>query len=101
MAEGELLSKKQLQQESSIKKLRNQIKDVEVSRKELAADLAVERQRCEELAAAKQRAEGELANARQAHAAELAGEKSHYENLVARARAAQVEHTLTLHLKNV
>lgn len=74
-----------------MKKLRQQLKEAEMSRKELAAEAAAERRNREEVLASKQKAEADLAAARQAHAAELAAEKSHYESLLSRARAAQVQ----------
>lgn len=97
MAEGEQLSKKQLAQENTIKKLRQQLKEAEFSRKELAAQAGVERQRVEEQTSARQTAEADLAAARTAHRAELEAEKAHYEGLVAKARAAQVSLLLPLY----
>ena len=91
MAEGELLSKKQLQQENTMKKLRQQLKETEMSRKELAADAAAERHNLQEILIGKQKAEADLAAARQAHTAELAAERSHYESLLTKARSAQVQ----------
>lgn len=44
MEEGERLSKKQLAQESTIKKLRTQAKELGAEKGKLAADLAAERQ---------------------------------------------------------
>lgn len=90
MAEGEQLSKKQLAQESTIKKLRQQLKEAEISRKELAAEAAAERSKVEETLEARQKAETDLAAAWAAHKTELEAEKGHYESLVARARSAQV-----------
>jgi len=90
MAEGELLSKKQLAQESTIKKLRQHVKDAEISRNELAADLAVERQRADVATAARQKAEAELAAAESAHRQELENERAHYNGLLSKSRAAQV-----------
>jgi hypothetical protein len=90
MAEGELLSKKQLAQESTMKKLRQHVKDAELSRNELAADLAVERQRAEVALAARQKADGELAAAKNAHRQELEAERAHYNGLLSKSRAAQV-----------
>lgn len=90
MAEGELLSKKQLAQESTMKKLRQHIKDVELSRKELAADLSVEREKQEEAQALKQKLEADVAAAKNAHRVEVETERAHYEGLLAKARSAQV-----------
>ena len=90
MAEGELLSKKQLAQESSMKKLRQHIKDVELSRKELAADLSVEREKVEQMQVTKQKLEADIAAAKNAHRVEVENERAHYEGLLAKARTAQV-----------
>ena len=98
MAEGEQLSKKQLAQESTMKKLRQHVKDAELSRNELAADLAVERQKAEGATAARQKAEGELSAARSAHRQELEADRAHYNSLRAKSRAAHVEiFKLSLH----
>ena len=96
MAEGEQLSKKQLAQESTMKKLRQHVKDAELSRNELAADLAVERQKVEAATAARQKAEGELAAAKSAHRQELEADRAHYNGLLAKSRAAQVGNSLRL-----
>ena len=90
MAEGELLSKRQLAQESTMKKLRQHIKDVELSRKELAADLTMEREKVEQLQAAKQKLEADVAAAKNAHRVEVESERAHYEGLLAKSRSAQV-----------
>ena len=90
MAEGELLSKKQLAQESTMKKLRQHIKDVELSRQELAADLSVEREKLEQVQAARQKLEADVAAAKNAHRVEVETERAHYEGLLAKARTAQV-----------
>lgn len=42
MAEGEQLSKKQLQQESTIKKLRNQVKELQAEQASVNAKLSAE-----------------------------------------------------------
>ena len=90
MAEGEQLSKKQLAQESTIKKLRQQLQAAELSRKEFATEVTMERQKLGAAVAARQKAEGDLAAARLAHRTELEAEKAHYEALLAKSRAAQV-----------
>ena len=90
MAEGELLSKKQLAQESTMKKLRQHVKDAELSRQELATDLSVERQRLEQLQTTKQKLEADLAAAKHAHRVEVETERAHYEGLLAKSRSAQV-----------
>lgn len=90
MAEGELLSKKQLAQESTMKKLRQHVKDAELSRQELAANLTLERQRLEQMQTAKQKLEADLAAAKHAHRVEVETERAHYEGLLAKSRSAQV-----------
>ena len=45
MEEGERLSKKQLAQESTIKKLRTQIKEGDLAKNEVVTNLAIERQK--------------------------------------------------------
>ena len=74
-----------------MKKLRQHVKDAELSRNELAADLSVECQKSEAATAARQKAEGELAAARSAHRQELEADRAHYNGLLAKSRAAQVE----------
>lgn len=90
MAEGEMLSKKQLAQENTMKKLRQHIKDVELSRKDLAAELAAERERLEEMQNLKQRLEADVGAAKSAHRVEVETERAHYEGLLAKSRASQV-----------
>lgn len=90
MAEGEQLSKKQLAQENTIKKLRQQIKDVEVSRKELATEAMLVRKNLDETTQSKASLEEELTVARTNHQAELDSEVAHYQDLLSKARAAQV-----------
>lgn len=90
MEEGEKLSKKQLAQESLIKKLRQEIQDLIVAKTGVASSLASERQRADAAAAAKAKLEADLASLRQAHRAELEAEKAHHEGLLQKARLAQV-----------
>ena len=96
MAEGEQLSKKQLTQENTIKKLRQQIKDVELSRKELAAESMAVKKQLEEAQTSKQRTEEELSVAKASHKAELDSEVTHYRDLLTKARSAQVHSVLAL-----
>lgn len=90
MEEGEKLSKKQLAQESLIKKLRQEIQDLIVAKSGVSNSLASERQRADAAAAAKAKLEADLAALRQAHRAELEAEKAHHEGLLQKARLAQV-----------
>ena len=73
-----------------MKKLRQHIKDVELSRQDLAAELATERERAEQLQAAKQKLEADVAAAKNAHRVEVETERAHYESLLSKSRAAQV-----------
>ncbi|BDA43326.1 TATA element modulatory factor at C-terminar half [Coccomyxa sp. Obi] len=91
MEEGERLSKKQLAQENTIKKLRAQLEELRSEKGATAGTLAAEQAKVEAAVAAKAKAEEAIAALRQAHKAELEAEKSHYEGLLQRARAAQVE----------
>jgi hypothetical protein len=90
MEEGEKLSKKQLAQENTMKKLRQEIQDLILQKSGVSTSLTQERQKAEAAISARAKVEAELASLRQAHRAELEAEKAHYEGLLQKARAAQV-----------
>ena len=90
MEEGERLSIKQSSMEGTIKKLRQQLRDLEAAQTQSSAKLAAEESRVETALKARQQAEASLAASVQQHKAEGEQQKQHYEALVARARTLQV-----------
>ncbi|KAL3150595.1 hypothetical protein ABBQ32_000402 [Trebouxia sp. C0010 RCD-2024] len=90
MEEGERLSIKQGNMESTIKKLRSQIKELEASHTQAAAKLAVEEGKLEAVTKARQKAEAAAAAAQQQHKADLEQQKQHYEALLKQAHSWQV-----------
>ena len=85
-----MLSKKQLGLENTIKKLRQQVKDVELSRKELHTEKLVLKQQLDTTTESKKRLEEELNSAKATHKSELQAEVDHYQDLLTKARASQV-----------
>ena len=90
MEEGERLSIKQGNMESTIKKLRSQIKEQEASLTQAAARLAAEESKLEAASKARQKAEAAAAAAQQQHKAESEQQRQHYEALLKQAHASQV-----------
>ena len=90
MEEGERLSKKQSSMEGTIKKLRQQIRDLEATQGQAASKLAGEESKLEAAVKARQQAEASLAASLQQHKAEADQQKQQYEALLARARSSQV-----------
>ena len=90
MEEGERLSIKQGNMESTIKKLRSQIKELEASQTQTAAKLAAEEAKLEAVTKARQKAEAAVASAQQQHKADLEQQKQHYEALLKQAHTSQV-----------
>ena len=90
MEEGERLSKKQSSMEGTIKKLRQQIRDLEATQSQAASKLAGEESKLEAAVKARQQAEASLAASLQQHKAEADQQKQQYEALLARARSSQV-----------
>lgn len=90
MEEGERLSIKQGNMESTIKKLRSQIKELEASHTQAAAKLAAEEGKLEAVTKARQKAEAAAAAAQQQHKADLEQQKQHYEALLKQAHSSQV-----------
>lgn len=91
MEEGERLSIKQGNMESTIKKLRSQIKEQEASHTQAAARLAAEESKLEAATKARQKAEAAAAAAQQQHKSESEQQRQHYEALLKQAHASQVQ----------
>ncbi|KAK9829150.1 hypothetical protein WJX72_004204 [[Myrmecia] bisecta] len=91
MEEGEKLSKKQLAQESTIRKLRMQLKELEGAKLDAEGRAAAEATKIEAANRAKAKAEGDIAALREQHRTELDAQKQHYEGLLQRSRTAQLE----------
>lgn len=97
MEEGERLSIKQGNMESTIKKLRGQIKELEASQAQSAARLAAEEAKLEAVTKARQKAEAAVAAAQQQHKADVEQQKLHYEALLKQAQALQVTRDVKVH----
>lgn len=82
MEEGEALSRKQLAQEQTIKKLRGQAKELQGQARELQAALDAERAKAASAVSERASTAGELYSIREQHAAELQAERQHYERLL-------------------
>ena len=90
MEEGERLSIKQGNMESTIKKLRSQIKELEASHTQTTARMAAEESKLEAATKARQKAEAAAAASQQQHKAESEQQKQHYEALLKQAHTSQV-----------
>lgn len=91
MAEGETLSKKQMEMEASIKKLRTQLKEFEVEKERLASRLSVEEARAQTIKADKKQIEDDMQGLVERSAAELADQKAHYVAELTKAKEARLE----------
>ncbi|GFQ07281.1 golgin candidate 5 [Phtheirospermum japonicum] len=89
MAEGEELSKKQAAQESQIRKLRAQIRELEEEKKGLLSKLQVEENKVESLKRDKAATEKLLQETVEKHQAELATQKEYYTNALNAAKEAE------------
>ncbi|KAL8522404.1 hypothetical protein ACS0TY_012517 [Phlomoides rotata] len=89
MAEGEQLSKKQAAQESHIRKLRAQIRELEEEKKGLSSKLQVEENTVESLKRDKAATEKLLQETVENHQAELASQKEYYTNALNAAKEAE------------
>ncbi|KAK9157454.1 hypothetical protein Scep_004028 [Stephania cephalantha] len=89
MAEGEELSKKQAAQESTIRKLRAQIREFEEEKKGLITKLQAEENKVESIKKDKAATEKFLQETIEKHQAELASQKEHYTNALNAAREAE------------
>ncbi|XP_028127397.1 golgin candidate 5-like [Camellia sinensis] len=89
MAEGEELSKKQAAQESQIRKLRAQIRDLEEEKKGLTTKLQVEENKVESIKRDKAETEKLLQETMENHQAELAVQKEFYTNALNAAKEAE------------
>lgn len=89
MAEGEELSKKQAVQESTIRKLRAQIREFEEERKGLTTKLQAEENKVESIKRDKAATEKFLQETVEKHQAELAAQKEHYTNALNAAKEAE------------
>ncbi|KAK9831027.1 hypothetical protein WJX74_000545 [Apatococcus lobatus] len=91
MEEGEKLSKKQLTQETTIRKLRGQIREMEAEQSKLGLRISSEEGKLEAASRARTQAEADAARLREEHRAELEGQRVHYTGLLAKANSAQAE----------
>ncbi|WVZ00637.1 hypothetical protein V8G54_026706 [Vigna mungo] len=89
MAEGEELSKKQATQESTIRKLRAQIRDLEEEKKGLTTKLQVEENKVESIKRDKTATEKLLQETIEKHQNEIAAQKEYYTNALAAAKEAE------------
>ncbi|XP_028756168.1 golgin candidate 5 isoform X2 [Neltuma alba] len=89
MAEGEELSKKQAAQESAIRKLRAQIRELEEEKKGLTTKLQVEENKVESIKRDKTATESLLQETIEKHQAELAAQKDYYTSALAAAKEAE------------
>eukprot|EP00270_Netrium_digitus_P013657 TRINITY_DN4566_c0_g1_i1.p1 TRINITY_DN4566_c0_g1~~TRINITY_DN4566_c0_g1_i1.p1 ORF type:complete len:796 (+),score=317.43 TRINITY_DN4566_c0_g1_i1:330-2390(+) len=91
MAEGEELSKKQAAQEQQMKKLRQQIREMEEEKQRLTSRLQVEEARVESIKKDKAATEKALQDAVERGQAELAAQKEFYVAALAEAKQALVQ----------
>ncbi|GER45002.1 golgin candidate 5 [Striga asiatica] len=89
MAEGEELSKKQAAQESQIRKLRAQIRELEEEKKGLLTKLQVEENKVESIRRDKSATEKLLQETVEKHQTELATQKEYYTNALNAAKEAE------------
>lgn len=89
MAEGEQLSKKQAAQESQIRKLRAQIRELEEEKKGLLTKLEVEENKVESIKKDKAATEKLLQESIEKHQSELAIQKEYYTNALSAAKEAE------------
>nr|XP_027186106.1 golgin candidate 5-like [Cicer arietinum] len=89
LRKGEGLSKKQAAQESTIRKLRVQIRDLEEEKKCLTTKLQVEENKVESIKREKTATEKVLQETIEKHQNELAAQKEYYTNALAAAKEAQ------------
>ncbi|KAL3528747.1 hypothetical protein ACH5RR_008069 [Cinchona calisaya] len=89
MAEGEQLSKKQAAQESQIRKLRAQIRELEEEKKGLLTKLEVEESKVESIKKDKAATEKLLQETIEKHQAELATQKDYYTSALNAAKEAE------------
>ncbi|KAJ7951756.1 golgin candidate 5 [Quillaja saponaria] len=89
MAEGEELSKKQAAQESTIRKLRAQTRELEEEKKGLMTKLQVEENKVESIKKDKMATEKLLQETIEKHQTELAAQKEYYTNALAAAKEAE------------
>ncbi|KAL6568160.1 hypothetical protein OROHE_003844 [Orobanche hederae] len=89
MAEGEELSKKQAVQESQLRKLRAQVRELEEDKKGLLTKLQVEENKVESIKRDKAATEKLLQESVENHQAELASQKEYYTNALNAAKEAE------------
>ncbi|XP_048328426.2 golgin candidate 5 isoform X2 [Ziziphus jujuba] len=89
MAEGEELSKKQAAQETTIRKLRAQIRELEEEKKGLVTKLQVEENKVESIKKDKTATEKLLQETIEKHQSELAVQKEYYTNALNAAKEAE------------
>jgi len=86
MEEGETLSKKQAVYESTIKKLRTNLKSVQEEKDKMAHKVVAEEARVESMRKDKEKTEAELSSVLSKSAAELAEVKKYYEDVLEKER---------------
>ncbi|KAL9387804.1 hypothetical protein Peur_020928 [Populus x canadensis] len=89
MAEGEELSKKQAAQESTIRKLRAQIRELEEEKKGLMTKVQVEENKVESIKKDKTATENLLQETIEKHQAEVSAQKIYYTNALSAAKEAE------------
>ena len=94
MEEGERLSIKQGNMETTIKKLRAQVKELEATHTQTTAKLADEEAKMEAAIQARQKAEAAVASALQQHKADSEQQKQHFAGQLKEAHKSQVRSTL-------
>lgn len=91
MEEGEKLSKKVVDLESSLKRVRGQLSSTEADRDKLTTRLAAEEAALAEARKAKAKAERDVAAAAEQAKADLEAQREHFEGLLQKAKADQVD----------
>ncbi|KAL3610640.1 hypothetical protein D5086_001660 [Populus alba] len=89
MAEGEELSKKQATQESTIRKLRAQIRELEEEKKGLMTKVQVEENKVESIKKDKTTTENLLQETIEKHQAELSAQKEYYTDALSASKKAE------------
>lgn len=93
MEEGEKLSKRQLELEGTIKKLRASLRDEQADKDKLTAQLAAEQAECESLRKGKAKADKDLATAVEASKHEIDSLRQEHEARLMQAKADLVSTT--------
>ncbi|KAL4583884.1 hypothetical protein LXL04_008469 [Taraxacum kok-saghyz] len=91
MAEGEMLSKKQAVQESTIRKLRAQIREFDEEKKGLISKIQAEESKVESLKSEKATTEKVLQETKEKNQSEITTQKEYYMNALSVAKEAKAE----------